>query len=220
MPGLKQLRQAIQRPGAATRAAISLLRGHAYQLWYRCIGIRFSAGRNFRVYGSLKVRGPGRVVFGNNVSIGMEVTPYTHAPDALIEIGDDSYLNGTRFGCQQLIRVGPRAILADARILDTDFHPLDPERRHDPGGPVRTAPIILEENVWVGAAAGVLPGTRIGRNSVVGFGSVCSGDYPANAIIAGNPARVVRELRESERTPPSLDHELEAPSLGKSEAAR
>jgi acetyltransferase-like isoleucine patch superfamily enzyme len=194
MPSLKQLGQALRRPAAAKDAAISLLRGHGYQLWYRCRGIRFSAGRNFRVYGRLRVRGPGRVVFGNNVSVAMEVTPYTHAPDALIEIGDDSFLNGTRFGCQQLIRVGPRAILADARILDTDFHPLDPDRRHDPGAPVRSAPILLEENVWIGAAAGLLPGTRIGRNSVVGFGAVCSGDYPANTIIAGNPARVVRKL--------------------------
>ena len=211
MPRLKQLGEALRRPGAAKRAVISLLRGYGYQLWYRFRGIRFSAGRNFRVYGSLKVRGPGRVVFGNNVTVGMEVTPFTHAPDALIEIGDDSYLNGTRFGCQQLIRVGPRAILADARILDTDFHPLDPDRRHDPDGPVRIAPIILEENVWVGAAAGLLPGTRIGRNSVVGFGAICSGEYPANAIIAGNPARVTRELHESEQIQPRLDHELETP---------
>jgi maltose O-acetyltransferase len=199
MPSLRQLGQALRRPIAAKRAVYSLLRGHGYRLWYRCKGIRFSAGRNFRVDGSLKVRGPGRVVFGNNVTVGMEVTPYTHAPDALIEIGDDSYLNGTRFGCRQLIRVGARAILADARILDTDFHPLDPGMRHDPGAPVRTEPIILEENVWIGAAAGLLPGTRIGRNSVVGFGAVCSGDYPANAIIAGNPARVVRELSEDRR---------------------
>ncbi len=211
MPSLKQLGQALQRPGAAKRVAFGLLRGYGYRLWYRFRGIRFSAGRNLRVYGSLKVRGPGRVVFGNNVTVEMLVTPYTHAPDALIEIGDDAYLNGTRFGCRQLIRVGPRAILADARILDTDFHPLDPERRHDPGGPVRTAPIILEENVWIGAAAGLLPGTRIGRNSVVGFGAVCSGDYPANAIIAGNPARVTRELHESEQTPARLVHGQEKP---------
>jgi acetyltransferase-like isoleucine patch superfamily enzyme len=211
MPGLKQLGQAVKRPGAAARAAISLLRGHGYRLWYRCVGIRFTAGRNFRVYGSLKVRGPGRVVFGDNVSVEMQVTPFTHSPDALIEIGDDSYLNGTRFGCQQLIRVGPRAILADARILDTDFHPLDPARRHDPEGAVRTAPIVLEDNVWIGAAAGLLPGTRIGRNSVVGFGAVCSGDYPANAIIAGNPARVIRDLHESERTASRPAHDRETP---------
>ncbi len=212
MPSLKLLGQALRQPGAAVRAALSLLRGHGYQLWYRCLGIRFSAGRNFRVYGSLKVRGPGRVVFGDNVSVGMEVTPYTHAPDALIEIGDDCYLNGTRFGCRQLIRVGPGAILADARLLDTDFHPLDPARRHDPDGPVRSEPIVLEENVWIGAAAGLLPGTRIGRNSVVGFGAVCSGEFPANVVIAGNPARVIREFQESERTSSGPDHKLGTPS--------
>jgi acetyltransferase-like isoleucine patch superfamily enzyme len=194
MPALEQVRRAVQHPGAALRAVLSLARGHGYRLWYRCLGIRFSAGRNLRVYGSLKVRGPGRVVFGDNVRVEMLVTPYTHAPDALIEIGSDTYLNGTRFGCKQLIRVGPHAILADARLLDTDFHPIDPARRHDPNGPVRTAPVILDENVWIGAGAGLLPGTRIGRNSVVGFGAVCSGEYPADSIIAGNPAKVVRSL--------------------------
>lgn len=194
MPALEKLGRAVRRPGATVGAVLSLVRGYAYQLCYRCVGIRFSAGRNFRVYGSLKVRGPGRVVFGDNVRVDMLVTPYTHSADALIEIGSDTYLNGTRFGCQQLIRVGPRAILADARLLDTDFHPIDPARRHDPEGPVRTAPVILEENVWIGAGAGLLPGTHIGRNSVVGFGAVCSGDFPPDSIIAGNPAKVVRGL--------------------------
>jgi acetyltransferase-like isoleucine patch superfamily enzyme len=194
MPTLEKLGRVVRRPGPAMRALIGLGRGHWYRFWYRCVGIRFSAGRNFRVHGRLKVRGPGRVVFGDNVRVEMLVTPYTHAPDALIEIGSDSFLNGTRFGCQQLIRIGPRAILADARILDTDFHPTDPARRHDPSAPVRVAPVILEENVWVAAAAGLLPGTQIGRNSVVGFGAVCSGVYPADSIIAGNPAKVIRSL--------------------------
>ncbi len=194
MPGLRQAGKALRHPGAAARLALSLLRGKAYVLWYRCIGIRFTAGKNLRVYGRLTIRGPGRVVFGDNVRVKMEVTPYTQTPEALIEIGDDSYLNGTRFSCAQLIRIGPRAILADARILDTDFHPVDPTRRHDPKGPVRIAPVIVDENVWIAAAAGILPGTQIGRNSVVGFGAVCSGVYPADALIAGNPAKVIRTL--------------------------
>jgi maltose O-acetyltransferase len=52
--------------------------------------------------------------------------------------------------------------------------------------------------VWIGAHAGILPGTRIGKNSVVGFGAVCSGEFPANVIIAGNPARVLRAIPGAE----------------------
>ncbi len=199
------LRAALGRPGHALSTALALGRGAWYKAVLPLFGIRFRAGRNFRVYGRLQVRGPGRVTFGDNVWVRMTVTPFTHHPDALIEVGDGSFLNGTRFGCRQLIRVGPRAILADARILDTDYHPVDPARRHDPDGPVRTAPVILEENVWIAAAAGLLPGTQIGRNSVVGFGAVCSGGYPADSVIAGNPATVVRGLGQSPLTPGQTD---------------
>jgi acetyltransferase-like isoleucine patch superfamily enzyme len=109
---------------------------------------------------------------------------------AIIRVGSGSYVNGTRFGCQQEITIGPGAILADARILDTDFHSTR-VNRHSADAPIRVAPIRIDENVWIAAAAGILPGTSIGRNSVVGFGAVCTGAYPADSIIAGNPAQVV-----------------------------
>jgi maltose O-acetyltransferase len=160
------------------------------------MGRRFRAGRNFRVEGRLIVRGPGRVEFGDDVTIGMTVTPWTYHPDALISIGHRAYLNGTSFGCRQRIEIGADAILANARIMDTDFHSTHRER-HTADAPIRVAPVVLEENVWVAAQAGLLPGTRIGRNSVVGFGAVCSGDYPADTIIGGNPARPLKPIPES-----------------------
>jgi acetyltransferase-like isoleucine patch superfamily enzyme len=79
--------------------------------------------------------------------------------------------------------------------MDTDFHSVRIDR-HDPTAPVRVAAIVLEDNVWVGAQAGILPGTRIGANSVVGFGAVCAGVFPENVVIAGNPAKVVKRLAE------------------------
>jgi acetyltransferase-like isoleucine patch superfamily enzyme len=129
------------------------------------------------------------------VRIGMTVTPWTYAPDARIVIGSDSFVNGTSFGCQREIRIGARSILGRASIMDTDFHSISIDR-HSPEAPVRVAPVILEDNVWIGAQAGILPGTRIGRNSVVGFGAVCAGVFPENAVIAGNPARVIKRLTE------------------------
>ena len=123
----------------------------------------------------------------------MTVTPWTYASDSLISVGNDSFINGTSFGCYREIRVGERAILGQARIMDSDFHSIEIDR-HRPDAPVRVAPVILEDNVWIGAQAGILPGTRIGQNSVVGFGAVCAGVFPANVVIAGNPAKVIRTL--------------------------
>lgn len=189
---------AIQRkPGHAFSVARALLRGHWYRLWYAMTGVRFTVGRNFRVEGKLTVRGPGRVIFGDDVTIGMHVTPWTHHPDAVITIGNRCYLNGTRFGCVREIRIGDFGILAESHILDSNFHSTAVDR-HSPTAPVRVAPVTIERNVWIAASAGILPGTRIGKNSVVGFGSVCCGEYPADSVISGNPARVVRSLLDGE----------------------
>jgi acetyltransferase-like isoleucine patch superfamily enzyme len=156
-------------------------------------GVRFRAGRNLRIDGRLVLRGPGTVILGDNVRIGMTVTPWTYSPDAVISIGSDSFINGTSFGCHREIRIGARAILARASIMDTDFHSVEVDRHHA-DAPVRVAPVIIADNVWVGAQAGILPGTHIGQNSVVGFGAVCAGEFPANVVIAGNPAKVIKTL--------------------------
>jgi acetyltransferase-like isoleucine patch superfamily enzyme len=187
------MRLALKDPGKAVRVIVELLRGRWYKLWLPLRGIRFSAGRNFRVSGSLAVRGPGRIVFGDDVTIGMRVTPWTYAAEATIDVGSRVFLNGTRFGCLQRIEIGSDCILGESHVFDTNFHSTSADR-HDPTAPVRTAPVTLGANVWVGAQAGLLPGTSVGENSVVGFGAVLSGTYPANVILAGNPARAVGEV--------------------------
>ena len=57
-------------------------------------------------------------------------------------------------------------------------------------------PITIEDNVWIGGGAILLPGVRIGRNAVVGAGAVVSHNVPTNTIVAGNPARVIREIEQ------------------------
>jgi len=193
---LAAVRVALRHPWKALSVVLDLARGKWYKLWYPLRGIRFEAGRNLRVSGRLIVRGPGRVIFGDNVHVDAVVTPWTLDANAVITVGDGSYVNGTRFSCQQEITIGARTLLSDARILDTDFHSTM-ANRHDPSAPVRAAPIRIEENVWIAMSAGILPGTCIGANSVVGYGAVCAGVYPANSIIVGNPAKVVRSIPES-----------------------
>ena len=185
--------RALRDPRRAWSAGIASLRGWWYKISLPARGIRFSAGKAFRVAGRLIVRGPGEVRFGDRVRVNMTVTPWTHARDARIEVGDDTFLNGTRFGCAESIRIGRSCILADASILDTNFHSTRADR-HDPAAPVRVAPVVLADNVWVAASAGILPGTHVGENSVVSFGAVVSGTFPADVIIAGNPASILRPI--------------------------
>ncbi|HEY0972677.1 MAG TPA: acyltransferase [Gemmatimonadales bacterium] len=191
------LGRAIRNPGRAVGVLLELLRGHMCRLSCRLRGVRFEAGRNLRVQGRLIVKGPGRVVIGDDVTIGMTVTPWTYDRDAEIRIGSGSFLNGTRFGCARRITIGRDCILADAQIMDTDFHSTHVDRKR-PDSPVRVAPVEIGDNVWLAARVGVLPGTTIGRDSVVGFGAVCSGELPAGMLIAGNPARPIRPVPGAE----------------------
>lgn len=187
--------RALREPRVAIREGRAILKGLWCRVWFRLRGYRFTAGRNLRIDGKLVLRGPGAVILGDNVRIGMTVTPWTYAVDAVITIGDGSFVNGTSFACAREIKIGRRAILGRSSIMDTDFHSVRADR-HDPAASVRVEPVVIEDNVWVAAQVGILPGSRIGANSVVGFGAVCAGVFPANVIIAGNPAKIIKSVAE------------------------
>lgn len=184
--------------GRGLRAARASLKGHWYRLYFRLRGARFTAGRNFRCFGSVDFRGPGQLTFGRDVTVFGRVTPFTHTSRAHISIGDNVRLDGVRFGCAERISVGDDAMLAECHILDTDFHSTRVDRRSNPEAPVRIAPVVIERNVWVSEGVGILPGTWIGENSVVGMRAVCVRRYPPNAILFGNPAQVVGQVPQAE----------------------
>jgi acetyltransferase-like isoleucine patch superfamily enzyme len=134
------------------------------------------------------------MVVGSRLS---PVTPYTHSPEAVLRFGNRVVLNGTRFGCQQRIEVGEGSLLADARITDTDFHALDTRGKHRWQTTGITKPVLIGPNVWICAGAMILKGVTIGGNSVVAAGSVVTADVAPNVLVAGNPARVVKQLETS-----------------------
>lgn len=189
---------ALLQPGKAARVAMALALGWWYKLTAPLRGIRFRAGRRLMVFGRIKFQGPGEVVFGNHVRVIGRATPWTYDREARILIGDNVIMSGTRFGCAREITVGDDSLLAHASIMDTDFHSTRTDRR-SPDAPVRVEPVRIGRNVWIAEQAGILPGTVIGDNSVVAFGAVCSREYPANAVIAGNPARVAMPVPEPAR---------------------
>lgn len=171
-------------------------RGLLFRWWCKLFHSRITIGRNFQLDGRLSIRGPGKVIIGDNVVCGMHVTIYTYDQSAVVRIGAKVFLNGTRFGCKQSISVGDGVILADCRILDTDFHSIDPTRRNDPQL-IKVAPITIEENVWITSNCYILKGVTIGRNSTISVNSVVFKDIPADSIAGGNPATVWRSLDQA-----------------------
>lgn len=92
------------------------------------------------------------------------------------------------------IYVGNYVMFAPNVILATGTHPIHPELRQKVAQ--YNLPIIIEDNVWIGAGSIVLPGVTIGKNSVIGAGSLVTKDIPANVVAMGSPCQVVREISE------------------------
>lgn len=198
----------IYRPRSWRRAikpvAVSLISAFWIRWLKVRLGDRVQFGRNFQTNGRLVIKGPGRVVFGDDVNAWAHAEMnvlITYTPNSRITIGSGTRLNGAGIMAYTRIEVGPRCILGSTLVFDSDFHPLDPARRHDPDAPVSCAPITLEENVWLGGQSAVLKGVRVGRNSVVAFRAVVSDDVPPNVVVAGNPARIVKSLAEKPTAP-------------------
>src|SRR6185503_20681425 len=105
---LALLARVLREPRVAVREGRAILKGLLCRAWCRLLRRRFRAGRNLRIDGRLILRGPGTVILGDNVRIGMTVTPWTYAPEAVITIGNDSFVNGTSFGCALEVRIGSR----------------------------------------------------------------------------------------------------------------
>lgn len=117
----------------------------------------------------------------------------TRRSDAELIIGDDFGMTGGSVVVDEKITIGNRVwVGANTIITDTDFHPIDPDVRRVRPLDARTAPITIQDDVFIGMNCLILKGVTIGARSVVGAGSVVTRDVPPGAIVAGNPAFVIR----------------------------
>lgn len=133
----------------------------------------------------------------NALGINHPVVLRTLRPGAEIVIGEDTGMSGGSICAASSIRIGAGCLLgANVTLADTDFHGLNPANRRYNKNPdeIAVAPIVIEDNVFIGADVFVLKGVTIGQNSVVGAGSVVTRNIPGNAIAAGNPARVIKTI--------------------------
>ena len=119
----------------------------------------------------------------------------TRRADAVIDVGTDCGFTGTTLVAADRIAIGDRVLVGgNASIVDFDFHPLTPERRAEDINAGAAAPIVIEDDVFVGMEALILKGVTIGEGAVVGAGAVVTQDVPPRTVVAGNPAQVVREV--------------------------
>ena len=106
-----------------------------------------------------------------------------------LTLGKDVFVNlGCRFQDTGGITIGDGTLIGHGSTLTTLDHGLDPARRAD----MHPAPVRIGRKVWLGAGVTVVPGVTIGDGAIVGAGAVVTKDVPANAIVAGVPARLIR----------------------------
>lgn len=106
-----------------------------------------------------------------------------------LTFGRDVFINiGCRFQDTGGITIGDGTLIGHGSTLTTLNHSIDPDRRGD----MIPAPVVIGRTVWLGSAVTVVPGVTIGDGAIVGAGAVVTQDVPANAIVAGVPARLIR----------------------------
>lgn len=109
-----------------------------------------------------------------------------------LTLGSDCFIN---YGCTLLalggITIGDGVFIGPHCVIATEYHPEDPLARHT----LLTKPVVIGPNAWLGASVTVLAGVTIGADAIVAAGSVVTGDVPAGTVVAGIPAKVIRNNR-------------------------
>lgn len=94
------------------------------------------------------------------------------------------------------IYIGNNVLIGPNVIIDTGTHPVRPDIRKKQAQ--FNVPVYIGDNVWIGGGSIILPGVKVGKNSVIGAGSVVTKDIPENVVAVGNPCRVLREIGEKD----------------------
>ena len=147
--------------------------------------------------------GTGQINIADCVSFGYNPSPFFYSgymhieargKTSIVEIGENTYINNSATIISEgaKISIGKDCLIGpNFTCFDSDFHRIEPHLR-------LTAPtpksVTIGDNVFIGASVTILKGVSIGKNCVVGGGSVVTKSFPDNCVIVGSPARVVKML--------------------------
>lgn len=171
----------------------------------------FPTTRIYNMFNSLE-----SIFVGDYTCVRGELLTFPHAGN--ITIGDYCYIGeGTRIWSAESIKIGNRVLIShNVNIFDSDTHPIDDyEARHQQfkdiittGHPrtlnLREKPVIIEDDVLIACQSIILKGVTIGKGAVIGAGSVVTQNVAPFTLVAGNPARVIRDI-----SPPEHNHLLD-----------
>ena len=155
---------------------------------------RLRCGHDVTVHGRLWVHGSGQVQVGDETrfdggNVGIELNLGDHSR---IIIGPRCVLGeGVSIEARELVQIGTHVIVgAGTKILDNHFHPLRGDRDQQPP----SQPVVIDDDVIIGACAIVLPGVHIERGARVADSAVVTRRVGPGAMVAGNPAKPVRPM--------------------------
>ena len=183
------------------------------RLYFKLIGIEY--GKNLQVFNKIDVRGKGKIIIGDDLlfTSGDDLNPLcrnirgmlftsTHGE---ILMGNKVGISSASLWASKKITIGNNVnIGADSLIIDTDAHPHHYlKRRRDYVSTmdkcayeevIPSSPIVIDDDVWIGARCQILKGVHIGARSIIAAGSVVVKDVPADCIAGGNPCKVIKSL--------------------------
>lgn len=146
----------------------------------------------------------GSIKIDSGVSLGFRGAPKVGSGEILIQAreplseiviaGPSAFSNNISIVARTSIQIGKRFLCGDGvRIMDSDFHEVNPEKRIE-GGSGLSGPIVIGENVWLGSGVIVLKGVTIGDHSIIAPGSVVTRSIPERVVAGGVPARVIKSI--------------------------
>ncbi|MEV7767987.1 acyltransferase [Microbacterium sp. NPDC086615] len=191
------------------RRAVSKLKSGAYAAELKLRGVAlgeepYISGRPVvTVHPDSEARIGARVVLESScraqiIGVQQPIVLRAVGAGASLIIGDDCGMSGCTIVAASSITIQDGCLVGSgAMILDSNMHPTHSiNRRYEPRPATKANDaVVLERNVFVGSRAIILAGSRVGENSVIAAGSVVRGQFPANSLIAGNPAKVVGQVK-------------------------
>ena len=164
-------------------------------------------GNNVKVYGFIYVSNHGKITIGDNVVLnsghrfnpigGQVKTRIIAYKNSEIIIGNNVGISNSTIVASKKITIGENTLIGSScNIVDTDFHSIKASDRLNRDCNIKSEEIIINSNTFIGAHVIILKGSIIGRNTVVGAGSVLACKVSKNEIWAGNPIKFIKKLND------------------------
>jgi acetyltransferase-like isoleucine patch superfamily enzyme len=175
-------------------------------MYSRSVQARFGYGSGFRIGKDSSLIGRSNIQIGRSVRMGNRCRIETisdhlsHKYSPRLIIGDfTAFSDDVHIGCIEEIVIGSNVLLASKIYISDHNHGVyasvgvhsNPDTAPN-DRPLSSAPVTIEDNVWIGEMVTILPGVRVGRGSIIGAGSIVTKSIDPYCIAVGNPAKVVK----------------------------